>query len=252
MPGTEGKGGEQYTKALGFPGDVVVPNLTPFGVGSWSDGELDRAITVGVTREGRALFPVMPYPHYAKLCQDDVDAIVAFVRTLPPIEHTPPATSLSFPMSLIVNSIPADSARPACPPAGDVIERGRYLVEVASCVECHSPVKRGQVVPGSEFAGGRLMRVPTGTVASANLTPGGPLGGFTAEAFVARMRVHSAADAVVVEAGGLQTPMPWTAYAGMSDDDLAAIFAFLQTVPKKATTPGPEGEVSPVWQPTAP
>jgi hypothetical protein len=96
VPGTLGKGGQRFGHELGLPGEIHSANITPYGVGSWSDGELIRAITSGVTPDGRALFPLMNYPAYAKLCKSDVEALVAYVRNLAPVEYTPPrARSIS-------------------------------------------------------------------------------------------------------------------------------------------------------------
>ena len=61
IPGTEGAGGEAFDQTMGFPGAFYSRNITPAGVGDWTDGELFRAITTGVSRDGSALFPVMPY-----------------------------------------------------------------------------------------------------------------------------------------------------------------------------------------------
>jgi cytochrome c553 len=255
VEGTEGRGGETMTKAShGFAGTLVAPNITPAALSSWTDGEVERAVTVGVAKDGHALFPIMPYPSYAHLCQDDVDAVVAWVRTLSPIEHTPPPTSLGFPLSLIVGSIPKDTPRPPCPPAADApdaagdetartLARGRYLVDVAGCVECHSPTSRGQVVDGRAFAGGRTFTLPTGRVTTPNLTTGGSLGAMNADVFVAVFRAH--ADAPVVEAGGMQSNMPWTAYAGMTDDDLKAIHAWLASLSPLS----PAADAPPRWVP---
>lgn len=261
--GSEGKGGVTYDAALGFPGTIVTPNITPAALSTWTDGEIDRAITAGVSKSGRALFPLMPYPAFAGLCQDDVDAIVAYLRTLQPIEHTPPTTALSFPMSLIVNVIPKDTPRPPCPPARaegesaeaaqkNAVARGAYLANAATCIECHSVAKRGQVVAETAWAGGRSFKVKTsvgiGTVTAPNLTPAGILGSLNEEAFLARMRAHGDGSdgGVIVDAGAMQSVMSWTAYAGMTDDDLKDLFAFLQQLPKKETPVD-----TPRWQPPA-
>ena len=102
LPGTEGKGGEVFPEEAGFPGTLIAPNITPSSLGNWTDGEVIRAFVSGVNKGGDPLFPLMPYPAYRYLMQDDVEAIVAYLRTLAPIDHTSPRSSLNFAMNLIV------------------------------------------------------------------------------------------------------------------------------------------------------
>lgn len=89
-PGTLGKGGEVFDRNMNFPGRFVSKNITPFNLKQWSDGEIYRAITSGVSRDGHPFFPVMPYPYYNKLATEDVYSIIAYLRTLPAIASEPP------------------------------------------------------------------------------------------------------------------------------------------------------------------
>ncbi|HEY9197020.1 MAG TPA: cytochrome C, partial [Mucilaginibacter sp.] len=84
--GTDGGGGEKFTAAAGFPGEVEVPNITPYHLANWTDGELFRAITTGVKKDGSAIFPLMPWPYYSKMDREDVYSIIAYVRSLKPIK----------------------------------------------------------------------------------------------------------------------------------------------------------------------
>ena len=72
VAGTEGKGGEAFDRSLGFPGNYYAPNLTPHHLKDWSDAELFRAITAGVSKDGSPLFPVMPYLFYGKMDKEDI------------------------------------------------------------------------------------------------------------------------------------------------------------------------------------
>ena len=72
IPETMGSGGEVFNQEMGFPGRFISQNITPAGIGDWTDGEIYRAITCGVTKDGRALFPVMPWPNYAKMDPEDI------------------------------------------------------------------------------------------------------------------------------------------------------------------------------------
>ena len=69
-------------------GDVAPPNITPdkeTGIGRWTDGEIKRAITQGVSRDGRKLAPPMAFPYYARMSIRDLDAVVAYLRSLKPL-----------------------------------------------------------------------------------------------------------------------------------------------------------------------
>jgi hypothetical protein len=81
--GTLGVGGERFDQTMNFPGAFVATNLTPHSLKDWSDGELYRAITSGVSKDGHPLFPIMPYPSYGKMATEDVYSIIAYLRSLP-------------------------------------------------------------------------------------------------------------------------------------------------------------------------
>ena len=105
--GTEGKGGFNFGPAEGIPGNVYAKNITPAAIGDWTDGELIRAITQGVNKKGKALFPLMPYLNFNHLIREDMEAIVCYVKSLKPIENKVPETELNFPLNFIVKTIPA-------------------------------------------------------------------------------------------------------------------------------------------------
>jgi hypothetical protein len=219
---------------MGFPGDIFSRNITPAGIGSWTDGEVARAITSGLSRDGRPMFPIMPYPNYAHLCSDDLNAIIAFIRTLPPVNHPNRHGKLDFPMNIIVRTIPSPAVPSACPsPAAS--DYAKYVTTIAGCVECHTQQVRGKHKAGMEFAGGWTFPLPSGGhVTSANITPDPEtgIGNWTREEFIARFKAYASPNAAVpVSAGGMNTIMPWTMYAGMSAGDLGAIFDYLRGQP---------------------
>ncbi|HVW29421.1 MAG TPA: hypothetical protein VHC69_28845 [Polyangiaceae bacterium] len=234
VPGTIGGGGERFTRDMGFPGDIFSKNITPAGIGTWSDGEVARAITSGVTRDGRALFPVMPYPNYSHLCGADLSAIVAFVRTLPLVNNPDRESKLDFPMNIVVRTIPRDAEPWPCPSPGTP-EYGKYLTTIAGCGECHTQQVRGKHKAGMEFAGGWTFPLPGGGhVTSANITPDPEtgIGKWTKDEFVARFKAFASPNAATpVNAGGVNTVMPWTMYAGMSADDLGAMYDYVHSQP---------------------
>ncbi|MDQ4120765.1 MAG: cytochrome c [Acidobacteriota bacterium] len=237
VPGSEGKGGEVFDRKMGLPGAIHTPNITPFHLKDWSDGELFRAITAGVSKDGRPLFPIMPYPSFAKMDREDIYAIIAYLRTLPEIENKTPPSELDFPMSVIVHTIPKKAEFTQKPSPVDKINYGAYLTNAASCIECHTQMVRGQLVEGKEFAGGRSFPLPDGSrVISSNITPDKATGiGFwSEELFIQRFKAYdkrvNAGAHQAVKPGDFNTIMPWTKYAEMTNEDLAAIFAYLQTL----------------------
>ncbi len=230
--GSKGEGGHVWDEDIDFPGTLVASNLTPAHLGDWSDGEIARAITDGVSKDGRPLFPIMGYTHYRHMCQEDLERIIAYVRTLPSVENDLPATSLNFPLNLIVRMIPEPSERPPCPDAADPVARGEYLTEMAGCKTCHTRQESGQPVEAEAFAGGFEFKLHDGygTAVSANITPHATgIEGWTEETFVQRFKGYTP-ESAPIEKGERQTEMPWPAYASMRDEDLKAIFAYLQTV----------------------
>src|SRR5688572_14174513 len=233
VAGTFGQGGEKFDQTLGFPGSYISRNITPAGIGNWTDGEVFRAITSGVSKDGHALFPIMPHPLYGQLNEEDIHSIIAYIRTLKPIENKVPESVSDFPMNFIINTIPAKPKFQPMPEAEDQLVYGKYLITAAACVECHTQKENGQNIAGMEFGGGMEFKFPTGEILrSPNITPDPKtgIGNWTREAFVNRFKMHATAQPVAK--GGFQTVMPWTMYAGMTEADLSAIYAYLQTVPK--------------------
>ncbi|MCB1171030.1 MAG: c-type cytochrome, partial [Leptospiraceae bacterium] len=104
VPGTEGRGGEVFDQKLGFPGRFIAKNITSAALKEWNDAELARAITSGVSRNGDPFFPVMPYPSYSRMTARDLSAIVAYLRTLAPVDHPVEASRPDFPMNLILRT----------------------------------------------------------------------------------------------------------------------------------------------------
>jgi len=174
----------------------------------------------------------MPYPNYRHLCDADRNAIIAFVRTLTPVDRPSVDGKLDFPMNIIVRTIPSAPDPWPCPSLGTA-DYGKYLTTVAGCAECHTQQDRGKHRPGMEFAGGWSFPLPGGGhIASANITPDPEtgIGKWTREEFIARFKAFASPNASTpVSAGGMNTIMPWTMYAGMTPEDVGAIFDYLRT-----------------------
>jgi mono/diheme cytochrome c family protein len=235
LEGSTGKGGEIFDHKFGFPGTFYSKNITPEGISRYTDGELFRVITTGVTKEGKALFPVMPYHNYGRMDPEDIYSIIAYIRTLQPIKNEVPVSSPDFPMNVIINTIPVKATLTKLPAETDVVNYGKYLINAAACIECHTKFEKGKLVAGTEFGGGREFPFPDGSlVRSGNISPDKATGtGSWSEDDFLKL-FHSRSDSITLtkklQSGEFNTIMPWTMYGKMKDNDLKAIFAYLRTV----------------------
>ena len=233
IPGTEGIGGEKFGKEYGFPGTFYAKNITPAGIGDWTDGELHRLITTGVTRDWEPIFPLMPYPSYGKMDVEDMKSIIAYIRSLEPQENEVKESKADFPMNLIMRMIPKPAEPTTRPSPSDTLNYGKYLVTIAGCSECHTMAEKGKPVEGMSFAGGFEFKLPGGgIVRSANLTPDETtgVGNWEVDDFLDRFSAFIDPFGIETVPGGFNTVMPWTMYAGMTEEDLTAIFKYLQTL----------------------
>jgi hypothetical protein len=228
LPGMEAAG--QQLPYSDLPGKVFAPNLSPdkeTGAGTWSDDALARAIREGIGHDGRALFGIMPYEHYRNMPDEDLASVIVYLRSLPPVRNPLPKTEIIFPVKYIMNNGPQPVTAPvSAPDLSDSVQRGKFLVNLVGCTDCHTPVdKHHQPIAGMEFSGGQLLQAPWGTVASANITPDSSGIPYYDEAmFIKAMRTG------VVGSRELNKVMPWGVLRNMTDQDLAGIFAYLKTL----------------------
>lgn len=229
-----GAGGEVFSKEMGFPATFYAPNITPYALTSWTDGEIVRAVTTGVNKSGNALFPLMGYHRFGKMDEEDIHSIVAYIRTLPAIKKDIPRSKPDFPVNILINTMPEKAAFTKMPKEEDAVAYGKYLINVSGCVECHSKTDKGQVVPGTEFGGGMEFNQPAGIMRSPNITFDNKtgIGSWTSTFFVQRFKMYadSSYHGKSVAPTELNTPMPWTMFAGMSEKDLTAIYTYLKTI----------------------
>jgi hypothetical protein len=223
-------GGGQQLPYIGLPGKVFAPNLTPdkdTGVGNWTDDMLARAIREGIGHDGRALFGIMPFAHYRYMPDEDLASIIVYLRSLSPVRNPLPKTEIIFPVNYIMRNDPQPLTNSVpSPDISDPIKRGRFLVNLIGCSDCHTPVdNHHKPIPGMDFSGGQVFQTPWGTVASANLTPA-PSGipYYDEGMFIKGMRTG------VVAARELNKTMPWSVLRNMTDEDLASMFAYLKTL----------------------
>lgn len=225
------------------PGKFYTRNLTPdsaTGLGAVSDRAIARALRFGVGHDGRALLPFM---EMQGLSDDDLQAVVSYLRTQAPVNHPVPNhqyNTLGKVIRATVMSKPiGPSSTPlAHSPRGASVETGRYLVEsVALCWSCHT--ERSQVTgafTGPRFGGTKGFIEPTDpahTWSPPNITSDpetGRLGRLTEDQFVARFRQGRILPG---------SPMPWQAFSKMNEEDLRAIYQYLKTVPAVKRDNGP-------------
>jgi len=222
-------GGRVYMD-VGPLGIVVGPNLTAGRGGAAPTLDTDdwvRAIRHGLTRDGRSLI-VMPSETFVHMGEEDLAALIAYVRSVPPVDRELPQTRLKLlgKVMLLAGRLPILVAEktPEVPlepsvPVGRTAEYGRYLADVSGCRGCH----------GLNLSGGAVVG-PPGTPATSNLTPAGPLASWSEEQFRTLLREGRRPDGTTIS-----DFMPWRALGGMSDDELGAIWLYLGTVPPLAT-----------------
>ncbi|MFT3713558.1 MAG: hypothetical protein QM817_38365 [Archangium sp.] len=224
------------------------PNLTPTHLAEWTDAEIQRAFVSGLGRDGHSLMLAMPYDQYNALTVDDARAIIAYLRSLAPLKSEIPARKLPFPVEpFIVNIMPIEPHLVDRVPESNE-SKGKYLATVAGCLWCHSPMtKFDQVVKGKEWAGGHefprpragaelasLVRGP-GVIRTPNISMDARtgIGAWTKDVFIARFRGtnREALEKLKPAENEMNTVMPWAAYAGMTEEDLGAIWDYLATFP---------------------
>ena len=234
VPGTEGKGGQKK--------GVPVLNITPTVLGSWTDADIKRAITSGITNVGDTLFFTMPYMNYQYLTDDDAESIVAYLRTLKALIDTVPKRNLDRWQPGILTAVyhefyVNDAYKILGDPApGTDAEKGKYLVTIGGCLGCHTPLDavKPAFKKDSLFAGGQLSNKPGNNfkVNSANITPDTAtgIGSWTEEVFLAKFQHYRSKEAFDYQPGKYNSEMPWTIFANMKDDDIRNIYRYLRTI----------------------
>ena len=187
----------------------------------------------------------MPYPTFAKLTESDAKAIVSYLRTLKSVESPPATRRLSVVLTKVANKTAAPPKWSVPPGVNDILAKGEYLANAAGCVSCHTPDKGNARDETMLMAGGRTFKMAMGTSVASNITPaeGRGIGYWSEDDFLNKFKSFRDQSAYQREAGPSDpnTVMPWFELAGMTDDDLKAIWVFLQ-----AQAPH-DNEVSEAW-----
>jgi mono/diheme cytochrome c family protein len=228
--GRPGRGkGAALLPEQGVPGKIVASNITSdpeAGLGRWTDGEKIRAIRDGIGRNGRPLFPVMPYTNYRRMSDEDVESLVAFMNTLAPARNILPPSRVNPIVKAYVRSWPQPAGSVPALGRSDPVRYGEYLATMASCVNCHSPMVRGKPARAKLFAGGRFFGSGSDRVCSPNITPDVEtgIGGWSEQDFVNRFLYKRSMSRRT-------GPMPWLGLGQLAPEDLRAIYAYLRSRP---------------------
>ena len=208
-------------------GTIDSANLTSGegGVGkTFTDEDFVRALRHGIDPNGKPLF--MPaIPSTAQLSDQDLGSVIAYVKSVSPVDHKTngqhfkPLAKILLAAGML-GKLPVEAVsheiHVTAPDRGVTAEYGAYLMNTNDCHACHGPNLNGGPFPD-----------PTIKIITPNLTPGGELGAWNEEQFLNTIRTG-----VTPSGHQLSDHMPWKTYKLMTDDELKAIFKYLQSVPK--------------------
>ena len=210
-------------------GTIDSANLTSgeggFGMEAASDEDYVKAIRHGIDPEGKPIF--MPAVYSTSYLSDkDLGAIIAYVKSVPPVDHVThgsnfkPLAKILFASGAMLPPLPVEvvshEVHVTAPERGATVAYGEYLVNTNDCRICH----------GQELAGGEIPD-PTLYLITPNLTPGGEVGFWTEGQFINTIRTG-----VTPSGHELSDHMPWKDYRNFYDDELKAIYMYLQSLPK--------------------
>jgi mono/diheme cytochrome c family protein len=225
-------------------GTVYSANITPdskTGIGAWTDEQIITAIRLGRRPNGERILPIHPFTSFNGMAEEDLKALVAFLRTVPPINRPNTPKKITVPMfeSVFLPAwLMAFAAKETPPPAAPVsgVARGEYLVHaVAHCGECHTPRSAmTMAVDNSRFLAGNEKKTGPEGQATPNITPDKAtgLGDWTEEQIVTYLGTGNRPDGDV--AGGLMAENIQGTLAGFKDmtrADLTAIARYLKSIP---------------------
>ncbi len=230
IPGPPGRG-MRYAGGFVFTSPVfhaVSQNITQdkaTGIGGWTDEQIRNAIRDGRRPDNTVIGPPMPIEFYNRMGDDDVNALVAYLRTIKPIKHQVVRSNYKMPLHA-----PPPAGHVAAPPRGATVEYGAYIAgPLAHCLECHTPQVRGRYdFENSLGAGGFPFEQPGGgVIMSANITPDKEtgIGNWTDDQIkkVITTGIH-------ITGRKMGVPMPYSHFAKMTPGDLDAVVMYLHSM----------------------
>lgn len=234
-----GPNGPDFSRALSGgitfdepPFKVTGSNITQdkeTGIGNWTDAQIKTLLRTGKRPNGVQVAEVMPTAFYGIVTESDMDAIVAYLRTVKPVKNAVPDPVYKIPLPH--HAFPGAEKPYTEAMLTDKVKKGFYLVTIGHCMECHTPFgARGKDFVGDLGKGGMEFPGPWGKSVSRNITPSKTKGiGDWSDAEIKA----AITNGVRKDGTKLKPPMGYPYYAHMTADDLDAVVAYLRTVPVK-------------------
>src|SRR5271169_417407 len=227
--------GKDFSGGLSWdepPFKVTATNITQdkeTGIGTWSDADIKKLLRTGMRPNGLPIASIMPVGFYSIVTDRDMDAIVAYLRTIKPVSNKVPDPI--YRMAAPVQIFPGSEQPYTEAMMGDPLKKGFYLATIGHCMECHTPMTKGH----HDFAtdagkGGTEFPGPWGVSVSRNITSDKPKGlGDWSDAEINR----AITQGIDKDGKHLKPPMGFRYYAHMTDADMNDLIAWLRTVPAK-------------------
>ncbi len=212
------------------PFKVTASNITQdktTGIGAWTDDQIKTALRKGERPNGTHLAAVMPSDFYEIITANDLNAIVAYLRTVKAIAQETPAPVYRIDLP---RQLPPGAEKPFTDAdMADKVKKGYYLATIGHCFECHTPLgPRGREFATGYGKGGREFPGPWGTSVSRNITSSKTSGlGNWSDDEIKR----GITQGLRKDGSHLKPPMGYSLYAKMTESDLDAVVAYLRTVP---------------------
>lgn len=210
------------------PFKAYAPNITPdaeTGIGKWTDEQLGRAIREGIRPDGSVIGPPMPIAFYRGVSDQDLKAIVAYLRAQPAVKNAVPKSEYRIPLPK--NYGPAITKPVSAPSRKDPVKYGAYLAgPLGHCLDCHTPWVKGIPDMKRLGAGGNDFKGPWGVSVARNLTPHETgLKDWSDQEIARAIR-----EGVRKDGTRLKPPMAFDWYRNINDEDMKALIAYLRTL----------------------
>lgn len=228
--------GKDFSGGLSWdvpPFAVTASNITQdkeTGIGAWTDADIKKLLRTGMRPNGTPLAAIMPVGFYGIITDSDMDAIVAYLRTIKPVSNTVPAPV--YRMRTKSGVFPGTEQPYTQAALDDPLKRGFYLASIGHCMECHTPETKtgGHDFTNDAGRGGFEFPGPWGVSVSRNITSSKTKGiGDWSNTDIK----HAITQGIDKDGNKLKPPMGYGYYAKMTDADLDAVVVWLRTVPPK-------------------